>query len=372
MPSHKWAEGVGRRLPQGLKPSSLLALCGTAEAVPYPKTIYEIASRQNSLLIDCLGRARLQPCRPEPIRTRALAPEGPGSTMPPMRVMLFGASGLLGQDLVHELSGNELSGEQLTALSVEDADLRDHARVRDLIRDSRPDWILLSAAYTDVDGCEANRDLAFAINCEGAVNVAQAARDARSRLLFISTDYVFDGTKRSPYEVNDARNPTSIYGQSKARAEERLLEILPDVCIARTSWLFGHGEKCSPATILKLASTRPAISVVNDQRGSPTFTRDLASTLLQLCRASARGIIHVTNSGDCTWYEFAGDIVRLSGLPTLVKPVTTAEFPRPAPRPAYSVLSPVSLHAYNIRLPDWQDAARRYIEGIPIAASGIP
>jgi dTDP-4-dehydrorhamnose reductase len=287
--------------------------------------------------------------------------------------MLFGASGLLGQDLVHELSGNELSGEQLTALSVEDADLRDHARVRDLISDSRPDWILLSAAYTDVDGCESNRDLAFAVNCEGAVNVAEAAREAGSRLMFLSTDYVFDGSKGSPYQTGDARNPTSVYGESKARAEERLLEILPEVCIARTSWLFGHGGKCFPATILKLASTRPEISVVNDQRGSPTFTRDLAAALTELCRASARGIVHVTNSGDCTWYEFASEIVRRSGLPTVVKPVTTAEFPRPARRPAYSVLSPDSLHAYDIHMPEWQDALRRYLKGTPAASgSAVP
>jgi dTDP-4-dehydrorhamnose reductase len=273
-----------------------------------------------------------------------------------MRVTLFGASGLLGQDLVRELSA-----EAVTAPSSKDADLRDRARVREIIRDSRPDWILLSAAYTNVDGCESNRDHAFAVNCEGAVNVAEAARDAGSRLMFLSTDYVFDGGKRSPYEITDARNPASVYGESKARAEERLLEILPEVCIARTSWLFGHGGKCFPATILKLASTRPEISVVNDQRGSPTFTRDLASALVQLCRACAQGIVHVTNSGNCTWYDFATEIVRESGLDTKVKPVTTAEFPRPAKRPAYSVLSPDSLHAYKIHLPDWQDALRRYL-----------
>jgi dTDP-4-dehydrorhamnose reductase len=279
-----------------------------------------------------------------------------------MRVTLFGASGLLGQELVRELDR-----DQLTALSSPDADLRDHARIRGVIRDSRPDWILLSAAYTDVDGCESNRDLALAVNCEGAVNVAEAAREAGSRLMFLSTDYVFDGSKRSPYEISDARNPTCVYGESKARAEERLLEILPEVCIARTSWLFGHGGKCFPATILKLASTRPEISVVNDQRGSPTFTRDLASALVELCRADARGIVHVTNSGNCTWYEFATEIVRASGMSTKVKPVTTAEFPRLARRPAYSVLSPDSLHAYNVHMPDWQDALRRYLEG-PLAA----
>jgi|SRR5882672_2922422 len=277
-----------------------------------------------------------------------------------MRVTLFGATGLLGQELV-----KELSGEQLTALSTKDADLRDQARVREVIRDSRPEWIVLAAAYTDVDGCESNRDRAFAVNCEGAINVALAAREGRSRLLFLSTDYVFDGSKGSPYEVSDAKKPINIYGESKAGAEERLLEILPEVCIARTSWLFGHAGKCFPATILKLASTRAEISVVHDQHGSPTFTPDLASALVQLCRASASGLVHVTNSGNCTWYDFAAEILRASGMPTAVKPVTTAEFPRPARRPAYSVLSPDSLHAYNIRMPEWQDALQRYLSLAP-------
>ncbi len=277
-----------------------------------------------------------------------------------MRVTLFGSSGLLGQELARELSG-----EQLTTPSSKDADLRNQARVHEVVRDSRPDWIILSAAYTDVDGCESNRELAFAVNCEGAVNVAQAAREAGSRLMFLSTDYVFDGSKRSPYEISDARNPSSAYGESKACAEERLLEILPQVCIARTSWLFGHGGKCFPATILKLTSTRPEISVVNDQRGSPTFTPDLASALVQLCRASASGIVHVTNSGNCTWYDFATEIVRESGQQTRVKPVTTAEFPRPARRPTYSVLSPDSLHVYGVHMPDWQGALRRYLGSAP-------
>ena len=285
-----------------------------------------------------------------------------------MRITLFGASGLLGHDLVPALNGER---HQLTALSIEDIDLRDHARIRGIIRDSRPEWIFLLAAYTDVDGCEANRELALAVNCEGAVNVAEAARAAGARLLFISTDYVFDGSKRSPYQITDPRNPASVYGESKARAEERLLEILPEVCIVRTAWLFGHGGKCFPATILKLASTRPEISVVNDQRGSPTFTRDLASALVQLCRANARGIVHVTNSCNCTWYEFAQEILRASGMATVVKPVTTAEFPRPARRPAYSVLAPDSLHAYNIHMPEWQDALRRYLASAPTAPSVV-
>jgi dTDP-4-dehydrorhamnose reductase len=273
-----------------------------------------------------------------------------------MRVTVFGASGLLGQALVEELKN-----EQSTALSSKDADLRDRARIEAVIRDSRPDWIILSAAYTDVDGCESNRELAFAVNCEGAVNVAQAARQAGSRLIFLSTDYVFDGQGTSPYSVDHPRHPINVYGESKARAEERLLEILSDVCIARTSWLFGHGGKCFPETILKLATSRPELAVVNDQRGSPTYTVDLAAALAQLCRKSARGIVHVTNAGDCTWYEFAKEILRVAGSKTTVKPVTTAEFPRPARRPAYSVLSPASREAYGIRMPEWQDAVRRYL-----------
>ena len=273
-----------------------------------------------------------------------------------MRVTVLGSSGLLGQELVRALNG-----EQLTSLSSKDADLRDQSQVERVIRDSRPDWIILSAAFTDVDGCEANRTLAFAVNCDGAVHVANAAAAVGSRLMFLSTDYVFDGAKPSPYETADPRHPINVYGESKARAEQRLLEILPEVCIVRTSWLFGHGGKCFPATILKLAAARPEISVVNDQRGSPTFTRDLAWALAQLCSKGARGIVHATNSGNCTWFEFAREIVAISALSTTVKPVASAEFPRPARRPANSVLSASSLHAYGIHMPEWRDALRRYL-----------
>jgi dTDP-4-dehydrorhamnose reductase len=274
-----------------------------------------------------------------------------------MRVTVFGASGLLGQALVRELQG-----EQLTPFSSADVDIRDGARVQEVVRTSHPEWIVLAAAYTDVDGCESNRDLAFAVNCEGAANVARAAREVGSRLIFVSTDYVFDGTNTVPYEAGDRRHPINVYGESKARAEEQLIEVLPEVCIARTSWLFGPGGKSFPATILKLAATRPELSVVNDQRGSPTFTPDLASALTQLCRASARGIVHVTNSGNCTWYDFAREILSVSGMSTAIKAVTTAEFPRPARRPAYSVLSADSLHAYGIQMPSWQDAVQRYLD----------
>jgi dTDP-4-dehydrorhamnose reductase len=280
-----------------------------------------------------------------------------------MRITVFGASGLLGHVLV-----GALAAEQVAAFSSKDADLRNGVQVRRVVRDSHPESVILCAAYTDVDGCESHRDLAIAVNCDGAVHVAEAAREAGAQLFFLSTDYVFDGEKRSSYEVNDPRHPINVYGESKARAEEKLLALMPDVCIVRTSWLFGPGGKCFPATILNLAASRPEISVVNDQRGSPTFTVDLAAALAQLCRKQARGIVHVTNAGDCTWFDFAKHIVSQSGLATSVKPVTTAEFPRPARRPANSVLSPASLHAYSITIPDWRDALRRYLETAPATA----
>jgi dTDP-4-dehydrorhamnose reductase len=274
-----------------------------------------------------------------------------------MRVTIFGASGLLGKALVGEWGKDAVS-----ALTSRDADVRDPEAVRRVMEEKHPDWIVLSAAYTDVDGCERNRDLAFAVNRDGAVNVAAAAKQIGAQLLFLSSDYVFDGTKKSPYETNDVRNPQSVYGRTKAEAEVRLLELIPDCCIARTSWLFGTGGKCFPDTILKLAASRPSLDVVNDQKGSPTYVVDLARAIVQLCRKNAGGIVHVTNSGDCTWFEFAQQIVKDAGLSTMVSPVSSEKMARPAPRPAYSVLSPASLRALGVEMPPWQDALDRYLK----------
>lgn len=273
-----------------------------------------------------------------------------------MRVTIFGASGLLGKALMQEWRGDSITG-----LSSRDADIRDEKRVNALVQGQRPDWIVLAAAYADVDGCESNPDLAFGVNRDGAVNVAKAAKMAGARVLFLSSDYVFDGTKTTPYETGDARNPRSVYGRSKAEAEIRLLELLPNCCIVRTSWLFGLGGKCFPDTILRLAATRPALDVVNDQRGCPTYAGDLAQTISQLCRKDADGIVHATNLGDCTWFEFAEEIVRGSALKTAVRPVSSQQMARPAPRPAYSVLSPARLQTFAIIMPSWRDALRRYL-----------
>jgi dTDP-4-dehydrorhamnose reductase len=274
-----------------------------------------------------------------------------------MKIAIFGASGLLGKALVREWSGDEL-----VQLSSRDVDIRNAEMVARVVDKAGADWIVLSAAYTDVDGCESNRELAFAVNRDGAVNVARAAKQAGARLLFLSSDYVFDGKKSSPYETDDPRNPQSVYGQSKAEAEIGLIATVPECCIVRTSWLFGAGGKCFPDTILKLAAARSTLDVVNDQRGSPTYTLDLARAIVQLCRKDAAGIVHVTNRENCTWFEFAQFLVREAGLKAEVHPVSTAQFPRPAPRPNYSVLSPKSLEALGIGMPSWQDASVRYLK----------
>jgi dTDP-4-dehydrorhamnose reductase len=274
-----------------------------------------------------------------------------------MRITLFGASGLLGKELVREWAG-----DIVTALTSRDADIRDTKQVEEVTEKKDPEWVVLSAAYTDVDGCEGNPGQAFAVNRDGAVNVARAAKKAGARLLFLSSDYVFDGKKTTPYETGDPRNPQSVYGRSKAEAEITLLELMPECCIVRTSWLFGIGGKCFPDTILKLAASRPALDVVNDQRGSPTYAVDLAQAIIQLCRKNASGIVHATNAGNCTWFEFAENIVRSAGLNTTVRPVSSRQMARPAPRPEYSVLSATSLSARGIEMPSWQDALQRYLK----------
>ena len=274
-----------------------------------------------------------------------------------MKVLVLGATGLLGKALVREWTTDEV-----LAMGSRDVDIRDAAKVREIVGNARPDWLVLAAAYTDVDGCESHRELALSVNREGAVHVAEAARESGARLLFLSSDYVFDGKKTSPYEVDDTRNPQSVYGRSKAEAEIKLLEIVPECCIVRTSWVFGVGGKCFPDSILRLATSRSSLDVVNDQRGSPTYTVDLSRSIIELCRRDTSGIVHVTNSGDCSWFEFAQEIIGQSELTTEVKPMSTEQLARPAPRPAYSVLSATSLHRHGIEMPAWEDALRRYLE----------
>src|SRR5258708_4477147 len=161
--------------------------------------------------------------------------------------------------------------------------------------------------------------------------------------------------------MNQPRNPKTVYGRSKAEAEVAITGILPGSCIVRTLWIFGTGGKCFPDTILKLAATRTEIDVVDDQRGCPTYARDLARSIIELCRQGASGTVHATNAGDCTWFQFASEIIRVSGLETVVRPTTSDKFLRPAQRPKYSVLSPKSLLPYYPKMPTWQEALQEYV-----------
>ena len=272
-----------------------------------------------------------------------------------MATLIIGSTGLLGRALVAQWPQNAV-----VATSSVQLDIRDNSAVTALAGKLRPEWIILAAAYTDVDGCELNPELAFAVNARGAENVARATRDCGSRLMFISTDYVFDGSASSPYEETARKSSICVYGASKSAGEDRILQVLPEACIVRTSWLFGIAGKCFPNTILSLAATREEIQVVHDQRGSPTWNRDLARAISELIRRNASGIYHVTNSGDCTWFEFARAILGGHGYRTIVHPISTDDSKRPARRPRYSVLSHKKLNELGIYMPHWREALAAY------------
>jgi dTDP-4-dehydrorhamnose reductase len=265
---------------------------------------------------------------------------------------------MLGTDLLDEWHSDEL----IPAGSAE-ADLRDFRQIEKLVLQVCPAWIILSAAYTDVDGCERNPELAFAVNASGVENVARAAQLIAARVFLVSTDYVFDGKGTRPYETTDPIAPLNVYGASKAAGETALAKSEVAWCIGRTSWLFGVHGPSFPEKILRAAETRPELSVVNDQVGSPTYTRDLARAIRDLALRDARGIVHITNEGVCSWFDFAREILAGSGHGTVsVHPISTDQSARPARRPNYSVLSPASLHAYGIRTRPWQEGLQSFLQ----------
>ena len=283
-----------------------------------------------------------------------------------MRSTIFGATGMLGKALMRHHTS-----DQLTGLGSADADIRSPEQVNRTLDATKPDWIVLSAAYTDVDGCESNRELAQSVNTQGPINVANAAKRIGAKLLFVSTDYVFNGKKISPYKADDPRDPINVYGKTKADAEIGVLNVLPEACIVRTSWLFGPWGKCFPDTILKLAATRPELDVVDDQRGCPTYTFDLAEAIIKLCHLGAKGILHVTNAGVCSWFDFATEVLRQAGANTTVRPTTSDRFIRPAARPGYSVLSHSGLEPYGIRMRHWEKTLPDYLLLRNTAYSGV-
>lgn len=274
-----------------------------------------------------------------------------------MRVLVIGATGLLGRALLKEWAGAEIIG-----ISSRDADVRDRSQLRQHFVRCRPDWTVLTAAHTDVDGCERDPKTAFDVNAIGASNVALECRGASSRLLFLSTDYVFDGAKASPYDPDDEINPLNVYGRSKAQGEQRVRTIMPDACILRTSWLFGATGRCFPNTILESAAAGKALSVVNDQIGRPTYNRDLARAIIKLCCSNARGTLHASNSGSCSWHEFAVYLLRAAGVPNVnIRAVCSEELDRRAKRPKQGILSLSGLERYGAQMRTWQETVTDYL-----------
>ena len=273
-----------------------------------------------------------------------------------MRILIIGSGGMLGVDLVEQWTGDEV----IPATSY-DVDIRDMGQLRHFITQVHPDWVVLAAAYTDVDGSERNPEQAFAVNGDGTRNVARIAQELGRKLFYVSTDYVFDGASHQPYEPDDPIHPLNVYGASKAAGESAVREESKYWMIARTSWLFGASRTSFPEKILRAAACQPQIKVVADQIGSPTFTKDLATAIRDLVRSDAQGILHITNSGSCSWFEFAKEVLLRAGCNTPVLPITTAEADRLAKRPAYSVLSPASLTVRGIKLRSWQEAVRAYV-----------
>jgi dTDP-4-dehydrorhamnose reductase len=280
-----------------------------------------------------------------------------------MRILITGAQGQLGQALQRALSGRDLVLKDLPEFDLTQSDSESQ------IVAARPSVILHVGAYTNVDGAEREPDRAMAVNAQGTAYVASAAATLNARLIYVSTDYVFDGIKSTPYREEDVPHPINVYGQSKRAGEIAALTGCPDTLVVRTAWLYGHAGNNFVKTIMKLAGEKPFLEVVGDQRGCPTNAEDLAMVLKDLLTSDLRGICHVTNTGSCTWHEFAEAIVSLMGLSTPVRPITTAQMGRPARRPAYSVLAQGRLGTVRALLPPWKDALARFMKEAPHLAS---
>jgi dTDP-4-dehydrorhamnose reductase len=271
---------------------------------------------------------------------------------------------MLGLDVA---AAAETAGHEAIALARNQLDITDETAVRDAVADAHPDAVINCAAYTNVDGAETESALADVVNGAGAGHVARAAAGAGAWTVHVSTDYVFDGLKRSPYVESDPVGPLSEYGRSKLAGERAVASAAPEAhTIVRSSWLFGTGGACFPATIARLAGERDELSVVDDQVGCPTFTGHLAGVLVSLALPGSGedrvgGILHVAAAGHCSWFEFAREIVARAGLACEVKPGSTADLGRPAPRPAFSVLRSERGSVAPV-LPDWRDGLTEFME----------
>lgn len=273
-----------------------------------------------------------------------------------MRIVVTGANGQLGKEIAEQASGHELILTDYDTLNITDS-----SAVAAFMKAIKPEAVIHCAAYTNVDGAEADSDGAFRVNVVGSQNMAAGCLQAGARLVYVSTDYVFDGQKQQPYREFDPVNPQSVYGITKWQGEEMVRQILGRHYIVRTAWLYGEGNNFV-RTMLNLAEKNSTLRVVNDQIGTPTSTVDLAKSIFALLATDAYGTYHGTCQGKCSWYEFACEIFRQTGKQIEVLPVTTSEFPRPAKRPAHSILDNYMLRmTVGDPMRNWQEALEEYL-----------
>ena len=278
-----------------------------------------------------------------------------------MKVLVTGVKGQLGYDVVNELTAR---GHEAVGVDVQDMDITDAAAVDRVIKAAAPDAVIHCAAYTAVDAAEDNEEICRKVNAGGTQNIANVCKELDIKMIYISTDYVFNGEGERPWEPDDERGPVSVYGQTKYEGELAVQNTLEKYFIVRIAWVFGINGKNFVKTMLKLAETHDTLRVVDDQFGSPTYTFDLSKLLVDMIETEKYGVYHATNEGICSWYEFACAIFQEAGIGDriTVNPVSTAEYGAKASRPANSRMSKEKLTQNGFRkLPPWQDALKRYV-----------
>lgn len=277
-----------------------------------------------------------------------------------MKVLVTGANGQLGYDVVKELQKQNI---ECYGTSRQDFDIVDFEATEKFITNYMPDAVIHCAAYTAVDKAEDEQGLCYLVNASATENIAEICKKINAKMLYISTDYVFDGTKNGFYEVYDKPNPINVYGKTKLLGEQAVQKILDKYFIVRISWVFGEHGNNFVKTMLRLGKERKEINVVADQYGSPTYTADLAPLLVEMIKTEKYGVYHATNEGVCTWAEFAEEIFKIAGMNVKVNHITTAEYPTRAIRPMNSRLSKTSLVINNFKtLDNWEIALGKYIK----------
>lgn len=279
-----------------------------------------------------------------------------------MKVFVTGVKGQLGFDVMNELKKR---GHEAIGVDIEEMDITDEESVNRVIKAAAPDAVIHCAAYTAVDAAEDNEELCRKVNAAGTGYIARVCRELDIKLMYISTDYVFNGQGTRPWEPDDKREPLNVYGQTKYEGELAIEEILEKYFIVRIAWVFGVNGKNFIKTMLNLGKTRDKLTVVADQIGSPTYTYDLARLLVDMIETEKYGRYHATNEGLCSWYEFACEIFKQAGMNVTVEPVSSDQFPVKAKRPMNSRMSKDKLDENGfVRLPSWQDALARYLTKI--------